>query len=116
MVTTTATTTTAARLTANPWNDEERPGRGTERDDRGPQVHHQHRAGMAVAELEQPVVQVLLVRGERRPARRAVRRTIGEQQVEERHGHHGERQQQRQQGRARGRVADGVRVDACRSG
>ena len=65
---------------------------------RGPEVHDEDRAGVAVAALQQPVVQVLLVRGERRPAgcRPA---DDGEQQVEERHHHHGERQQQRHQGR-----------------
>ncbi len=63
-------------------------------------VHHQHGPRVRVADLQQPVVQVLLVRRERRPPGPGAP-DHREQQVDERHGQHQRAAQQRQQRRER---------------
>ena len=82
---------------------------GAEGEQRRPEVHDQHRAAVRVADRQQPVVQVQLVRGERRLAAQAPPHD-GHHQVDERdeqdRDRHRQRQRQRQQaGRGAGRSA-----------
>ena len=108
---TTGSTNVRARVTPPSRPTRSTPGAGVEArqhgaegDQAGPEPHDQHRPAVGVADLQQPVVQVLLVGRERRAAG-AGPAYDGQHQVGQRHDQDQDRQRQRQQHRQQARPA-----------
>ena len=104
-VPTSAASATMTASTHGPWKTANAtPPKASSADQK---YSKQHGAPVAVAELEQSVVQVLLVRRERRRAA-AHPADDREQQVDERHDQHRQRDDQRQAERAASRARSGT--------
>ena len=86
-----------ARVDAEVHREDERE-QAPERGDRGPAVEDEHRVQVRVAHVEQPVVQVLAIGGERRLARSQAPEDR-EAEVEQRDHEHRERDDDRDEGR-----------------